>query len=99
MGHDGRTAFERLSGKSSRGDGYEFGEQVHYRVRPGDMDQRLNLRRGPGRWLGPRWGAREESCGAPPARRALAPRGSAMPGVGPRGAAGRVCACGRRPGT
>eukprot|EP00969_Alexandrium_andersonii_P156406 6915186-Alexandrium_andersonii.AAC.1 len=27
MGHDGRAAFERLFGKPSRGDGYEFGEQ------------------------------------------------------------------------
>eukprot|EP00969_Alexandrium_andersonii_P314641 13899483-Alexandrium_andersonii.AAC.1 len=27
MGHDGRTVFERLVGKASRDDGYEFGEQ------------------------------------------------------------------------
>eukprot|EP00969_Alexandrium_andersonii_P347076 15344636-Alexandrium_andersonii.AAC.1 len=36
MGYDGRTAFERLVGKPSRGDGHEFGEQVRYRARPGD---------------------------------------------------------------
>eukprot|EP00969_Alexandrium_andersonii_P346977 15340320-Alexandrium_andersonii.AAC.1 len=28
MGYDGRTAFERLFGKPSRGGGCEFGEQV-----------------------------------------------------------------------
>eukprot|EP00969_Alexandrium_andersonii_P300470 13283928-Alexandrium_andersonii.AAC.1 len=28
VGHDGQTAFERLVGKPSRGDGYEFNEQV-----------------------------------------------------------------------
>eukprot|EP00969_Alexandrium_andersonii_P271295 11990877-Alexandrium_andersonii.AAC.1 len=27
VGHDGRHAFERLMGKPSRGDGYEFGER------------------------------------------------------------------------
>eukprot|EP00969_Alexandrium_andersonii_P223640 9877243-Alexandrium_andersonii.AAC.1 len=27
VGHDGRSAFERLMGKPSRGDGYEFGER------------------------------------------------------------------------
>eukprot|EP00969_Alexandrium_andersonii_P103817 4580855-Alexandrium_andersonii.AAC.1 len=27
VGHDGRTALERLFGKPSRGDGCEFGEQ------------------------------------------------------------------------
>eukprot|EP00969_Alexandrium_andersonii_P144977 6410364-Alexandrium_andersonii.AAC.1 len=31
VGHDGRTAFERLTGKPSRDDGYEFGERVFYR--------------------------------------------------------------------
>eukprot|EP00969_Alexandrium_andersonii_P270612 11961914-Alexandrium_andersonii.AAC.1 len=43
MGHDGRAEFERLFGKPSRGDCYEFGEQVHYRVRPNDMGRGLNL--------------------------------------------------------
>eukprot|EP00969_Alexandrium_andersonii_P251705 11124163-Alexandrium_andersonii.AAC.1 len=28
VGHGGRRAFERLFSKPSRGDGYEFGEQV-----------------------------------------------------------------------
>eukprot|EP00969_Alexandrium_andersonii_P245517 10849634-Alexandrium_andersonii.AAC.1 len=27
VGHDGRTEFERLMGKPSRDDGYEFGER------------------------------------------------------------------------
>eukprot|EP00969_Alexandrium_andersonii_P175286 7751475-Alexandrium_andersonii.AAC.1 len=27
VGHDGRAAFERLLGKPSRDDGYEFGER------------------------------------------------------------------------
>eukprot|EP00969_Alexandrium_andersonii_P268789 11879692-Alexandrium_andersonii.AAC.1 len=36
MGHDGRTAFERLLGETSRGDGYKFGEQVRYCARPGN---------------------------------------------------------------
>eukprot|EP00969_Alexandrium_andersonii_P178968 7912094-Alexandrium_andersonii.AAC.1 len=57
MGHDGRTAFERLFGKPSRGDGYEFGEQVRYRVRPDDMGRSLNPRWGPGTWLGRRRGS------------------------------------------
>eukprot|EP00969_Alexandrium_andersonii_P328048 14495927-Alexandrium_andersonii.AAC.1 len=45
VGRDGRPAFERLMGKPSRDDGYEFGECVFYRVRPPDM----------GRSLYPRW--------------------------------------------
>eukprot|EP00969_Alexandrium_andersonii_P269329 11904061-Alexandrium_andersonii.AAC.1 len=57
MGHDGRAAFERLFGKPSRGDRYEFGEQVHYRVRPDDLDRSLTPRRVPGTWLGRRWGS------------------------------------------
>eukprot|EP00969_Alexandrium_andersonii_P256127 11323255-Alexandrium_andersonii.AAC.1 len=44
MGHDSRTASERLFGEPSRDDGYEFGEQAHYRVRPDDMDRSLNPR-------------------------------------------------------
>eukprot|EP00969_Alexandrium_andersonii_P002450 106535-Alexandrium_andersonii.AAC.1 len=43
-GHDGRTAFERLFGKPSREDGYEFREQVHYRVRPDDVVRSLDPR-------------------------------------------------------
>eukprot|EP00969_Alexandrium_andersonii_P133313 5895409-Alexandrium_andersonii.AAC.1 len=31
VGHEGRAVFERLFGKPSRGDGYEFGERVFYR--------------------------------------------------------------------
>eukprot|EP00969_Alexandrium_andersonii_P076970 3393477-Alexandrium_andersonii.AAC.1 len=31
VGHDGRTGFERLFGKPSREDGYEFGELVYCR--------------------------------------------------------------------
>eukprot|EP00969_Alexandrium_andersonii_P030407 1326224-Alexandrium_andersonii.AAC.1 len=56
MGHDGQAAFERLFGKPSRGDGYEFGEQVFYRARPDDVDRSLNQRREPGTRLGRRWG-------------------------------------------
>eukprot|EP00969_Alexandrium_andersonii_P227923 10065859-Alexandrium_andersonii.AAC.1 len=44
VGRDGRTALERLMGKPSRGDGWEFGERVFYRVRPPDMDRSLNPR-------------------------------------------------------
>eukprot|EP00969_Alexandrium_andersonii_P177174 7834890-Alexandrium_andersonii.AAC.1 len=44
VGHDGWTAFERLFGKACQDDGYEFGELVHYRVRPDDMDHSLNPR-------------------------------------------------------
>eukprot|EP00969_Alexandrium_andersonii_P240820 10630937-Alexandrium_andersonii.AAC.1 len=57
VGHDGRTALERLFGKTSRDDGYEFGQQVHYRVRPDDVDRSLSTRWGSGTWLGRRWGA------------------------------------------
>eukprot|EP00969_Alexandrium_andersonii_P127915 5653063-Alexandrium_andersonii.AAC.1 len=57
MGHDGRAAFERLFGKSCRDDGYAFGEQVRYRVRPDDMDRSLNPRWESGTWLGRRWGS------------------------------------------
>eukprot|EP00969_Alexandrium_andersonii_P364548 15464373-Alexandrium_andersonii.AAC.1 len=56
MGHDGRTAFERLFGEPSRCDGYEFGELVHYRVRPNDIDEGLNPRWEAGFWLGRRSG-------------------------------------------
>eukprot|EP00969_Alexandrium_andersonii_P006296 273539-Alexandrium_andersonii.AAC.1 len=61
VGHDGRTAFERLFGKPSRGEGYEFGEQVHYRVRPDDMDRSLDPRWEAGACLGHRWGLRRTS--------------------------------------
>eukprot|EP00969_Alexandrium_andersonii_P077944 3438074-Alexandrium_andersonii.AAC.1 len=44
VGHDGWTAFGRLFGKDCRDDGYEFGELVHYHVRPDDMDRSLNPR-------------------------------------------------------
>eukprot|EP00969_Alexandrium_andersonii_P259912 11492436-Alexandrium_andersonii.AAC.1 len=57
MGHDGRTAFERLFGKSSWGEGHEFGEQVRYRVRPDDVGRSLNPRWEPGTWLGRCWGS------------------------------------------
>eukprot|EP00969_Alexandrium_andersonii_P135581 5997903-Alexandrium_andersonii.AAC.1 len=44
VGHDGRTAFERLFGHPSRDDGYEFGEQAFFRARPSDMDRSLSAR-------------------------------------------------------
>eukprot|EP00969_Alexandrium_andersonii_P039361 1725159-Alexandrium_andersonii.AAC.1 len=47
VGHDGRAAFERLFGKPSRGDGYEFGKP----------SRSLNPRWGAGAWLGRRWGS------------------------------------------
>eukprot|EP00969_Alexandrium_andersonii_P267952 11840598-Alexandrium_andersonii.AAC.1 len=56
VGHDGRTAFERLFGKPSRDDGYEFGEQVFFRARPSDMDRSLSAQWGQGVRLGSRWG-------------------------------------------
>ena len=34
VGHDGRTAYERLKGKRSTSIGVEFGEAVHWRVAP-----------------------------------------------------------------
>eukprot|EP00969_Alexandrium_andersonii_P065184 2870209-Alexandrium_andersonii.AAC.1 len=43
-------------GKPSRGDGYEFGERVFYRVRQPDMDRSLNPWWESGVWLGRRWG-------------------------------------------
>eukprot|EP00969_Alexandrium_andersonii_P012823 558983-Alexandrium_andersonii.AAC.1 len=52
---DGCTAFERLFGKPSRGDGYDFGEQARCRVRPGDVGRSLNPRWEPGTWLGRHW--------------------------------------------
>eukprot|EP00969_Alexandrium_andersonii_P173682 7678565-Alexandrium_andersonii.AAC.1 len=55
VGHDGRTAFERLVGKPSRDDGYAFGERVFYRVRPPDMGRSLNPWWESGVWLGRRW--------------------------------------------
>eukprot|EP00969_Alexandrium_andersonii_P216468 9560841-Alexandrium_andersonii.AAC.1 len=56
VGHVGRAAFEPLFGKPSRGDGYEFGEQVRYRAPPNDVGRSLNLRWEAGTWLGRRWG-------------------------------------------
>eukprot|EP00969_Alexandrium_andersonii_P248226 10969533-Alexandrium_andersonii.AAC.1 len=48
VGHGGRAAFERLFGKPSRGDGYEFGGQVFFRARPNDVGWSLSARRGHG---------------------------------------------------
>eukprot|EP00969_Alexandrium_andersonii_P290920 12859422-Alexandrium_andersonii.AAC.1 len=45
VGHDGRTAFERLCGEPSRDDGYDFGEQVFFRARPSDVGRSLSARR------------------------------------------------------
>eukprot|EP00969_Alexandrium_andersonii_P337643 14923014-Alexandrium_andersonii.AAC.1 len=45
-----------MFGKACRGDGCEFGELVHRRVRPGDMYRSLNPRWESGTWLGRRWG-------------------------------------------
>eukprot|EP00969_Alexandrium_andersonii_P227970 10067335-Alexandrium_andersonii.AAC.1 len=56
VGRDGRTAFERLMGKPSRGDRYEFGERVFYRARPPGMGRSLSPRRESGVWPGQRWG-------------------------------------------
>eukprot|EP00969_Alexandrium_andersonii_P359698 15453772-Alexandrium_andersonii.AAC.1 len=43
-------------GEPGRGDGYEFGERVFYRVRPPDMGRSLSPRWESGVWLGRRWG-------------------------------------------
>ena len=56
VGHDGRTAFERLFGKACREDGYEFGESVHYKLKPTETDRSLSARWETGTWLGRRWG-------------------------------------------
>eukprot|EP00969_Alexandrium_andersonii_P308013 13614950-Alexandrium_andersonii.AAC.1 len=56
VGHDGRTAFERLLGKPSRDAGYEFGERVFYCVRAPDASRSLDPRRESGVWSGRRRG-------------------------------------------
>eukprot|EP00969_Alexandrium_andersonii_P146974 6499295-Alexandrium_andersonii.AAC.1 len=56
VGHGGRAAFERLFGKPSRDDGYEFGEQVFFRAHTNDVDRSLSARWDHGVWLGRRWG-------------------------------------------
>ena len=53
IGRDGRTAYARLFGKPNRGEGYEFGERVHYKRR---VDASLGARWEDGIWLGRRWG-------------------------------------------
>ena len=56
VGHDGRTAFERLFGEACREDGYEFGESVHYKLKPTETGRSLSARWETGTWLGRRWG-------------------------------------------
>ena len=34
VGHDGKTAYERLKGRKSKVLGIEFGEAVHWRMKP-----------------------------------------------------------------
>ena len=53
VGHDGKTPYARLFGKDCRDEGYEFGEQVHFRRRQDGIGS-----------LGARWGPRECGSGA-----------------------------------
>ena len=54
-GADGKTPYERLSGKSIREESYEIGEQVMFRKRKSALKD-LESHWMPGTWLGRRWG-------------------------------------------
>ena len=57
-GNDGKTGYQRLYGKSSNEEEYEFGERVMFRPKPRkDMNVILDGRWLPGVWLGRNWGS------------------------------------------
>ena len=60
IGHDGRTAYERLKGKPCREDVVEFGECVLYKSNRSD-EGKLAPRWEPAVWLGKRWGTTEHA--------------------------------------
>ena len=65
VGHDGKSAYARLFGQPCRGEGFEFGERVHFRrggSRLGSLDARWedDIR------LGRRWGHSLPQCGRRP---------------------------------
>ena len=39
---DGKTAYERNTGKKATVSGLEFGEKLFYKVKPGDRDAKIN---------------------------------------------------------
>ena len=57
QGADGKSAYNRLFGKHVHEEGFEFGENVLYRLRPSkDQNVVLDPRWEPGTWLGRSWG-------------------------------------------
>jgi hypothetical protein len=57
-GNDGKTGYQRLYGKSSNEEEFEFGERVMFRPKPRkDMNVILDGRWLPGVWLGRNWGS------------------------------------------
>ena len=58
VGADGRTAYERITGKHIHEERVEFGERVFYRPLGGDRGS-MQVKWEPGLWLGKRWGTTE----------------------------------------
>ena len=57
-GHDGKTGFERLYGKTVREEMLSFGELVHWkRAKAPDVHTSVEARWEEGVWLGRRWGS------------------------------------------
>ena len=58
VGHDGKSAYNRLFGKQVHEEGFEFGEKVLYKTRPTkDANVVLDARWVPGVFLGKTWGS------------------------------------------
>ena len=53
VGKDGKTAYERCKGKKAKVLGFEFGEKIQWKARPGTAQQgKMNARWGCGLFLG-----------------------------------------------
>ena len=58
IGHDGKTAYERIMGNPCREEVLEFGESVYYKLGE-DQVSDLDARWASGTWLGKRWKSTE----------------------------------------
>ena len=63
VGEDGKTGYQRLKGKKYRGDEVEFGEKVHYRLKKGARQEKLESRWAEGFYLGKLWRTGEAIIG------------------------------------
>ena len=63
VGEDGKTGYQRLKGKKYRGDEVEFGEKVHYSLKRGARQEKLESRLAEGFYLGKVWRTGEAIIG------------------------------------